>query len=343
LPAAEWVDAAREAIANNTRSSSAGRRYWELSGGTLHCGECGRRMTPHPMFTTRGGKLRRYFYYVCQRKIRDHKDSCRNRSHRAEALEARVWNFVSDLLKHPDRLRAGLNEIDRAGTRGFARRPKSVAKAWLDKLSQADHKRSAFQEMAAEGFITLEELGEKLADLEDTRKVAERELRAVRDRAERVAQLELDKETLLASFAGELPAALDDLAPEERQRVYRMLRLRVDAAAGGSLDVSGVFGGDLGVCTSETTSTCSACPTPPAPPSATCSRGARDTSPSSPASRAGGCPARRVHRPRRDQARHDVRGRGSADGGRPAGRPGHEHRTRARTHRVRGKLPWKRQ
>ena len=89
---AEWVDAAREAIANNTRSSSAGRRYWELSGGTLHCGECGRRMTPHPMFTTRGGKLRRYFYYVCQRKIRDHKDSCRNRSHRAEALEARVWN-----------------------------------------------------------------------------------------------------------------------------------------------------------------------------------------------------------------------------------------------------------
>ena len=146
--------------------------------------------------------------------------------------------------------------------------------------------------MAAEGFITLEELGEKLADLEDTRKVAERELRAVRDRAERVAQLELDKETLLASFAGGLPAALDDLAPKERQRAYRMLRLRVDVAAGGSLDVSGVFGGDLGVCTSETRSTCSAYPAPPAPPSATCSRGTRDTSPSSPTSRAGGCPAR---------------------------------------------------
>ena len=60
----------------------------------------------------------------CQRKIRDHKDSCRNRSHRAEALEARVWNFVSDLLKHPDRLRAGLNEMierEREGSRGDPR------------------------------------------------------------------------------------------------------------------------------------------------------------------------------------------------------------------------------
>lgn len=110
--------------------------------------------------------------------------------------------------------------------------------------------------MAAEGLITLGELREKLAGLEDTRKVAERELKTVRDRAERVAQLELDKETLLTSFAGELPKALDALAPEERQRVYRMLRLRVDAAASGNLDVSGVFGGDLGVCVSETARTC---------------------------------------------------------------------------------------
>jgi len=84
--------------------------------------------------------------------------------------------------------------------------------------------------------------------------VAERELKMVRDHAERVAHLELDKETLLTSFAGELAAALDTLAPEERQRAYRMLMLRVDAASSGNLDVSGVFGGDLGVCTSETAS-----------------------------------------------------------------------------------------
>jgi hypothetical protein len=41
----EWVDAAREAIQDNKRPSSAGRRYWELSGGVFRCGDCGSRMT----------------------------------------------------------------------------------------------------------------------------------------------------------------------------------------------------------------------------------------------------------------------------------------------------------
>jgi len=55
-----------------------------------------------------------------------------------------VWSFVSELLKHPDRLRAGLNEMierEREGSRGD---PERAAQAWLDKLSQADRKRSAF-------------------------------------------------------------------------------------------------------------------------------------------------------------------------------------------------------
>jgi site-specific DNA recombinase len=36
----EWVDAAREAVRNNKKPSSAGRRYWELSGGVFRCGGC---------------------------------------------------------------------------------------------------------------------------------------------------------------------------------------------------------------------------------------------------------------------------------------------------------------
>ena len=34
---------------------------------------------------------------------------------------------------------------------------------WLDKLAEADRKRSGFQDMAAEGLINFEELREKLA------------------------------------------------------------------------------------------------------------------------------------------------------------------------------------
>jgi site-specific DNA recombinase len=48
----EWVDSARDAIRDNRRHSNAGRRFWELSGGILRCGECGRAM--HPILRRQG-------------------------------------------------------------------------------------------------------------------------------------------------------------------------------------------------------------------------------------------------------------------------------------------------
>jgi hypothetical protein len=40
----DLVDAARSAIRDNRGPSSAGRRFWELSGGILYCGCCDRQM-----------------------------------------------------------------------------------------------------------------------------------------------------------------------------------------------------------------------------------------------------------------------------------------------------------
>jgi hypothetical protein len=55
-------------------------------------------------------------------------------------------------------------------------------------------------------------------------------------------ELERDKDALLGSYAAMTPAALDDLSPEDRHHVYKMLRLTVEASRDGSLDVSGVLG-----------------------------------------------------------------------------------------------------
>ena len=41
----EVVDRARAAIRDKRPSSSSKRRFWELSGGLMRCGGCGRRMT----------------------------------------------------------------------------------------------------------------------------------------------------------------------------------------------------------------------------------------------------------------------------------------------------------
>jgi site-specific DNA recombinase len=43
----EIVDAARQAIKHNRAPSNAGRRFWELSGGFVHCGLCGHVMDSH--------------------------------------------------------------------------------------------------------------------------------------------------------------------------------------------------------------------------------------------------------------------------------------------------------
>lgn len=110
------------------------------------------------------------------------------------------------------------------------------------------------QIMAAEGLLTFEELRAKLADLEDTRKIAERELKVLRERVERIEVLEQDNGTLLASFGNVVPGTLDELTPEKRNQLYKMLKLRLIAGIDGSLRLEGVFCEDLDVHTSETTS-----------------------------------------------------------------------------------------
>jgi DNA polymerase/3'-5' exonuclease PolX len=116
------------------------------------------------------------------------------------------------------------------------------AKPWLSKLAQVESKRSRFQDMAAEGYITLEELGAKLSELEEIRATAVGKLEAIRNYQERIEEMEQDRDALLESYAHMAPEALDELTSEERHHVYRMLRLRAAIRIGGTTEVSGMFG-----------------------------------------------------------------------------------------------------
>ncbi len=94
-------------------------------------------------------------------------------------MEQRVWSFVSSLLKKKDLLREGLEQMIENERDGACRDPEREAKAWLDKLTEADRKRSGFQDMAAEGLITFDELRTKLADLEETHEAVQQKLAAL--------------------------------------------------------------------------------------------------------------------------------------------------------------------
>jgi flagellar motility protein MotE (MotC chaperone) len=90
--------------------------------------------------------------------------------------------------------------------------------------------------------MTYEELEQKLERLKEVRETAERELEALRDRQERIERLARDKDELLNCYARMAPKALEGFSPEERHRLYRLLRLKVVVSPNRSLEVSGALG-----------------------------------------------------------------------------------------------------
>jgi hypothetical protein len=184
------------------------------------------------------------------------------KSWRADAVEPLVWSRVSDTLMDPKRLRAGLERlVEEERVQGQAD-PDKEARKWSDKLSALERKRGAFQDMAAEGLITFDELRTKLVELQDGRKAAQMKLEAIERRRERIQHLEKNAEEVIRFYAEALPEDLRTLGPEDRREVYRMLRLRIEAYPDGALLASGALDGEQPVFTSETTSLCCGRSTP---------------------------------------------------------------------------------
>jgi predicted nucleic acid-binding Zn-ribbon protein len=101
-------------------------------------------------------------------------------------------------------------------------------------LRRPGSKRARFQHAYGEGVLSLEALKARLAEIEEREDTARRELRNLKGRQERIADLERDRDTLLEDYVGRTLEALDSLASEQRHQVYKMLRLKVVANEDGS-------------------------------------------------------------------------------------------------------------
>jgi hypothetical protein len=138
-----------------------------------------------------------------------------------------------------------LIDQERVGTRSD---PEREAAAWAEKVTECDRLRGAYQDQQAAGLMTLAELGSKMEELEGTRRMAEAELAALAAREERAEELERDRDALLEIYAGAIPEALDRLDGEERNTVYRMLRLEITPQEDRTLDVRGILSDSLQIC-----------------------------------------------------------------------------------------------
>jgi DNA repair ATPase RecN len=152
-------------------------------------------------------------------------------------------------------------EMKRKTHHGEPRREMDI---WLEKLSEADRKRIKFQHAYAEDAITLNDLKARLAELEELRELAQRELEALRHHEQELARLEDDRDAVLEHYAGASSEALDSLTSEQRHNLYKSLRIEVFAHADGSTEI--VLGDLLScevVCTTESLSRSPACITSP--------------------------------------------------------------------------------
>jgi site-specific DNA recombinase len=219
----ELVDRARAVVGSGrARERKHLARDWELRG-MMRC-RCGRKMGTR----TAESRGRLFFYYVCRRSpVAKKIGECAQGCIRATCVEDAVWRFVSSLLKDPDRIRLGIEELIEQEREAAHSDPKREATPWEEKIAECSRLRSAYQDQQAAGLMTLEELASKLAKLEKTRSVAAAELKALEAREERLRELEADRDALLSSYAETVPEALDGLSSEERTRVYRMLQLEV--------------------------------------------------------------------------------------------------------------------
>jgi site-specific DNA recombinase len=247
------VDLARERIKDNISPAKVTSKFWELSGGIIYCGSCDKRLDGQR--TRKGSGEGYHHYYRCRTRTRHGPEACSLEGmRRADEIEAQVWDFVSGMMQDPEQLREDLERLVEQERKGQRGNPEREAKAWLDKLDEVNRKRSGFQDMAAEGLITLDELRTKLAGLEETHKTAERELEVLRSHREKLEALEQDKEAVLETYAQMAPEALESLTSEERHQFYRILRVRVEVQPGGRTEVSGAFSHSRGICALGTSS-----------------------------------------------------------------------------------------
>ena len=117
----EVVDTARAMIKNNRAPGKTGRRLWQIPSGAVCCEGCGTRTLQYAAAAVD----RIYPYYKCSRLVRNGLDGCFpervKTNHRAEEVERRVWEFVSDLMKDPEELQTDLErmiELEKQRTHG---------------------------------------------------------------------------------------------------------------------------------------------------------------------------------------------------------------------------------
>jgi hypothetical protein len=153
-----------------------------------------------------------------------------------------VRNFVSSVFKGPQRLRHGRD----------ARQGKSIEfiatgedeDSWLKKYSELEVQEERLLDLYLEGKLESDRYELRVSQLKRSPKTIQEELEHIRNRTTHIERLERDRNALLSHYSQMAVEHLDNLELEERNRVYKMLDLKVLAQEDGNLEVKWALGGN---------------------------------------------------------------------------------------------------
>ncbi|HEY6674506.1 MAG TPA: hypothetical protein VIZ59_06275 [Rubrobacteraceae bacterium] len=135
--------------------------------------------------------------------------------------------------------------------------PEKEARVFMSRIAEVDRKRAAYQDLVTDGLMEREELRAKLDALSRQKKAAQEGLRALEERRNRVRELQLSREKILARYIEVAPEELEKADGNKRRAVYNTLGVTVWAAKARDdpirIEMSALGGEE--VCRNDATST----------------------------------------------------------------------------------------
>lgn len=212
------------------RQQIAGRRkhYYTLSG-MLKCGHCGMSITGVTRYGKTKSGQRAYQYYLCRRRHSPGSYSgerCSLPPATAQEIDATIWNWVSDAMTLPDKLRKEW-EKHRQQTLDELQPLAGLLDVNEKKIEALQAEKERLVRAYAQGALTLDDIAAQKTDIERTIEEYRRASEGLRaDLSQRMpSEAEFEK---IEEFVEELGLGVEEAAevPELRHELYRRLQMK---------------------------------------------------------------------------------------------------------------------
>ncbi|MDR3574080.1 MAG: recombinase family protein [Anaerolineaceae bacterium] len=212
-------EAAQAILDNNKAITARAPKYEYLMAHRLTCSSCGRFMGCEPQ-TTRG---KVYLYYVCPGPESNRRGGCSGYRINAEAIDTLVWDWLSSILKDPEKLKQELDLYQSGAALQYGPALEQL-KITDDLLIDNRNLLGRLIDLYMSGTYSLEIVQERKKRLEDAIKSLE-DQRANLAGAIEGQVLTTEQIDDLQAFASELCDRLEGAVFEEKVKLFHALNV----------------------------------------------------------------------------------------------------------------------